>query len=44
MGTFKPEKIAETPSDQGSGYFSRSKFGLVPRSYLKSSALRALNG
>jgi hypothetical protein len=37
MGTFKPEKIAETPSDQGSGYFSRSKFGLrrstMPNSY-----------
>ena len=28
MGTFPPEKMAETPSAQGFGYFSRSKFGL----------------
>jgi len=28
MGTFPPEKIAETLSAQGFGYFRRSKFGL----------------
>ncbi|MFH2087511.1 MAG: hypothetical protein ABIK82_07460, partial [Pseudomonadota bacterium] len=29
MGTFPPEKMAEIPSIQGLGNFSRSKFGLV---------------
>ena len=31
MGTFPLEKMAETPSNQGLGYFSRSKFGLAAR-------------
>jgi len=45
MGTFPPEKIAETLSAQGFGYFRRSKFGLTDPRYLGVAySLRSLLG